>query len=213
MLDAPVTACSECPLSTQGTCAFVPRKLAAGAQLWPQGEVPREVLFIKRGVLAMSATDASGQELGAAVRGPRSLLGLEALRGQPARASVAALTDAVVCSASPAAVKQCASGEPANVSALWQLTLDELMRVERDGELRSGSAVSRVARFILVSGGVIASGQKGPFSKRHVAALLGLRPETMSRCLRQLEQDGLITSGSEVRILDEARLRSRAAGD
>ena len=222
MLDAPVPSCTECPLGATGGCAFIPRKVPAGTQLWPQGEVPRELIFVKSGLLALSATDSAGQELGAAVRGPRSLLGFESLRGQTARASVEALTDAVVCTATPTTVRQRTglqgsgfgpSAElAASASALLQLTLDELLRVERDGDLRSGSAVSRVARFVLHSGALIASGQHAPFSKRHVAALLGLRPETMSRCLRALKTAGLITSGREVRILDEPRLRELARG-
>ncbi len=221
MIDAPVASCVECPLGAQGACAFIPRKVAAGTQLWPQGDVPREVLFVKRGLLARSVIDASGQELATAVRGPRSLLGVEALRGQPARASIEALTDAVVCAASPAAVRQStglmdsgsshSAGQAANARNLWQLTLDELLRVERDGELRSGSATSRVARFLLLGGGLIVSGGHGAFSKRHVAALLGLRPETMSRCLRGLASADLIETGREVRILDEPGLRELAA--
>ncbi len=199
MIDAPVTSCEACPLGAQGTCAFVPRKVAAGTVLWPQGEVPAEVLFVKRGVLARSTIDPDGDEVATSVRGPRSLLGAEALRGQTARASVEALTDAVVCSASPSTVLQAA-----DTRTLWQLTLDELLRVERDGELRSGSAASRVARFILLSGGL------GAFSKRHVAGLLGIRPETMSRCLRGLEAEGLIAAGGEVRILDAAGLQALA---
>lgn len=222
MLDAPVHTCSECPLGSSGDCAFIPRRVPAGTQLWPQGDVPRELIFVKSGLLAMSSTDASGQELGTAVRGPRSLLGFESLRGQAARASVDALTDVAVCAATPTTVRQRtglqASGYgpsaslAASASALLQLTLDELLRVERDGDLRTGSAVSRVARFILSSGGLIASGQQAPFSKRHVAALLDLRPETMSRCLKALKTAGAIGPGRDVAILDEPMLREFARG-
>ena len=88
MLDAPIPSCTECPLGATGGCAFIPRKLPAGTQLWPQGEVPRELVFVKSGLLALSATDSAGQELGAAVRGPRSLLGFESLRGLAARSSL-----------------------------------------------------------------------------------------------------------------------------
>ena len=203
MLDAPIASCTECPLGGSGGCAFIARRVPAGTQLWLQGEVPAELVLVKSGLLAMSATDSAGQELGAAVRGPRSLLGFESLRGQQARASVEALTDTVVCTSARL---------PASASALLQLTVDELLRAGRDGDLRSGSAVSRVARFVLDSGSLIASGQHAPFSKRHVAALLGLRPETMSRCLRALKNAGVIASDRDVRILDEPRLRELARG-
>lgn len=221
MLELPVASCPECPLGTSGRCAFVPRKVPAGTQLWPQGEVPPELVFVKSGLLASSATDASGQELGAAVRGPRSLLGFEALRGQPSRSAVEALTDTVVCSATATTVKQQAGlhgvSDPGdvgpNASALLQLALDELLRVERDGDLRSGSALSRVARFVMSWGNLIASGQHAPFSKRHVATLLGLRPETLSRCFRALKTAGVISDGRDVRVLDMARLEQFAKGD
>lgn len=223
MLELPVASCPECPLGSSGRCAFVPRKVPAGTQLWPQGEVPPELVFVKSGLLASSATDAAGQELGAAVRGPRSLLGFEALRSQPSRAAVEALTDTVVCSATATTVKQHAGlngsgfGESAEIaqsaSALLQLTLDELLRVERDGDLRSGSALSRVARFVMSWGNLIASGQHAPFSKRHVATLLGLRPETLSRCFRALKAAGVISDGRDVRVLDAVRLEQFAKGD
>ena len=222
MLDAPIASCTECPLGGSGGCAFIPRKVPAGTQLWLQGEVPAELIFVKSGLLALSATDSAGQELSAAVRGPRSLLGFESLRGQAAHASVEALKDTVVCTSTPTELRQRtglqgsgfgpSAQQAASASALLQLTVDELLRSERDRDLRSGSALSRVARFVLNSGSLIASGQHAPFSKRHVAALLGLRPETMSRCLRALKTGGLITSGREVRILDEPRLRELAFG-
>lgn len=210
MLDAAITSCAECSLGAEGACPFVPRKVAAGTALWQQGEVPRELLFVKRGLLARSTSDAAGRELGTGVRGPRSLLGVEALRGQAARASIEALTDAIVCAATPQTLRQSTGAQSATTRALWQLTVDELLRVERDFELRCGAAASRVARFILLSGGLIVSGRRGAFSKRHVAALLDLRPETVSRCLRAFASDGLIAPGLEVRIIDAPGLQEIA---
>ncbi len=222
MIEHPISSCSDCPMHTNGSCAFVPRKVPAGTQLWAQGEVPREALFVKSGVLALTASDSAGQELGAAVRGPRSLLGLESLRGDPARASLQALTDTVVCGAAPATVRRSTGlqgagfGAPealaANAASLLQLTLDELARQEQDAALQRGTALSRVAHFILKGGPLIASGRQAPFSKRHVAALIGLRPETLSRCLRELESAGVITGGRKISVLDEARLREISEG-
>jgi DNA-binding MarR family transcriptional regulator len=44
-----------------------------------------------------------------------------------------------------------------------------------------------------------------------VARLLGMRPETLSRCLTRLEADGLIDASRGVRVLDAARLATVAA--
>jgi len=191
----------------------------ADTTLWAQGDVPRELLFIKQGVVALAASDADGQETVTAIRGPKSLLGLEALRNQPAPASVQTLTDAVVCSATPELVKQrtgllnseCTAAERAEQSrALLELTLDELLRVERDVGLRTGSALSRVARFLMVGGNLMESGRRAPFSKSRVAALLGLRPETMSRCLGELKSAGVITDDSRIHVNDAMALAELA---
>lgn len=224
MLEPPVTSCESCPLHRGGTCLFVPRAIDAGARVSLQGEVPREVSFVKEGVLALSTTDAAGEELMAGVRGPRSMLGLEALRGQPSRASSVALTDAVLCSIDAATLRastglesggSAAAPNPLQAqaaSALLTVVLDELEATQRDADLRTGTAISRVARFILAYARVMRPNSKVAFSKRHVAALLDIRPETMSRCLKALAGDGLIRSEPRVEVLDEVRLAEVARG-
>jgi CRP-like cAMP-binding protein len=222
MLETPVSSCGACPLGSSGSCQFVPRSVESGTRLGMQGEVPREVVFVKEGVLALSATDAAGHELMAGVRGPRGMIGLEALKGHPSRASVVALTDAVVCSVDAGHLRATAgldSARPATspqvavtASALLQVTLDELDATQRDADLRSGPALTRVARFILAYSRVMRPNSKVAFSKRHVAALLDVRPETMSRCLKKLVDDGLIVSEPRVEVRDEARLAEVARG-
>lgn len=101
MLDSPVHGCSDCPLNSQGRCPFVARRVPAGTTLWSQSDVPREIVFVKDGLVSITANDATGHEVMSAVRGPRALLGFEALRNRPARGAVDALTDVQVCSAEP----------------------------------------------------------------------------------------------------------------
>ena len=54
-------------------------------------------------------------------------------------------------------------------------------------------------------------GKKSAFSKAHVAALLGIRPETLSRCLRKLSEEGLI-GADRLEVIDEAALAEVARG-
>lgn len=224
MLEKPVTSCDACPLHRAGSCLFVPRTVEAGTRVSLQGEVPREVAFVKEGVLALSSTDAAGEELMAGVRGPRAVLGLEALRGQASRSSSVALTDAVLCSIDAGTLRSSSGLDASSTSAtpnplvaqtaasLLSVVLDELDATQRDADLRTGSAISRVARFILAYARVMRPNSKVAFSKRHVAALLDIRPETMSRCLKALAGDGLIRSEPRVEVLDEARLAEVARG-
>ncbi|MEW6432607.1 MAG: Crp/Fnr family transcriptional regulator [Myxococcota bacterium] len=223
MLENPVHECHDCPLNSGGRCPFVNRRIPAGTTLWSQGDVPRELVFVKDGLVSLTSNDATGHEVLSAVRGPRALLGFEALRNQPARGAVDALTDVQVCSAEPTTVRHwvglaegAASPPTRDVSAsattLLNLALDELDRTARDIDLRSGPALSRVARFLLASSKLIDAGRQAPFSKQHVAQLLGIRAETMSRCLKKLQTAGLIESGRTVKIRDTERLAEVARG-
>ena len=211
MLQAAVHSCSECPLGDKGSCRFKPRRLGSGARLWAQGEDEVPLLFVKEGVLGVSASDAGGRELVAGVRGPRSMLGLEGLRGQVARGTVVALTDAVVCSITATALKAQMSLD--ETKTLLDFALDELSQATRDSDLRTGPALSRVARFLLRYGSLLMPGRRAPFSKRHVAALLDVRPETMSRALRSLTEAGLISSARSIQIRDAVRLEAVSRGD
>lgn len=210
MLRPTVPSCAVCALGATGSCRFKPRTVAAGTQLWLQGAERPPLLFVKDGVLSVSTTDGSGRELAAGVRGPQSMLGLESVRGEPARAAVATLTRATVCSLPPGTLGY---PEPREAATLLDFALDELAETARDAELRAGPALSRVARFFLRSAELLAPGRRAPFSKRHVAALLDVRPETMSRCLRTLEEAKVISTGRAVRVLDPARLEAIARGE
>jgi CRP-like cAMP-binding protein len=222
MLDQPVHECAECPLNANGRCVFVARKLSAGTAIWGQGDVPREVVFVKDGLLSITSSDSTGHEVMSAVRGPRSLLGFEGLRIQPSRGSVDAITDVQVCTADANMVRQWVGldqtsqgqrdGSTSSATSLLSLALDELDRTARDIDLRSGPALARVARFLLASAKLIDAGRQAPFSKQHVAQLLGIRAETMSRCLKKLQTAGLIESGRAVRIRDTDRLGEVARG-
>jgi CRP/FNR family cyclic AMP-dependent transcriptional regulator len=209
MLEAPIQTCSECPLPAAGRCPFVARKLRAGQRLWMQGDVPTELCLVRDGLLALSSTEPSGTETLSTVRGPRALVGMDALHARPSPVSVEALTDATVCAADAATVQRWL-GPSTPVLAMLNLALEELSRTARDLNFRSGPSLARVARFLLAYARLIDGGRQTPFSKQHVARILGMRAETLSRCLRQLVDDHLIVSGRHVAILETDRLHQVA---
>ncbi|MDP1917536.1 MAG: Crp/Fnr family transcriptional regulator [Myxococcales bacterium] len=211
MLEESVTRCSECAVGAASPCPFTTRKVRAGEQLWLQGDVPQEVLFVRDGLLSISTTEPSGSESLSAVRGPRSLLGTESLASRPAHSSVEALTDSTVCTSPPSALKQWV-GPTTPAASLVGLLVDENARAARDTNLRSGPSLARLARFLLEFAKLVDAGRKAPFSKQHVARILGMRAETLSRCLRQLVDMGVIESGRHVRVKDPVRLGIMAQG-
>lgn len=211
MFEQPVHTCHECALNGSGRCPFVSRKVKAGQTFWMQGDVPRELFFVKEGMVTLSSTEPSGTETLSTVRGPRALIGSEALQGRPSPVNVEALTDVTICAADTNTVQRW-MGPPSPSATLLNLTLEELNRNARDLNFRSGPSLARVARFLLEYAKLIDAGRQAPFSKQHVARLLGMRAETLSRCLRQLVDDKLIESGRHVAILEPEKLSQVARG-
>ncbi|MBL8939256.1 MAG: Crp/Fnr family transcriptional regulator [Archangium sp.] len=211
MVDEPVARCSDCAVSATGRCPFTSRRVVAGERLWMQGDIPKEVVFVREGLLSVSTTEPSGTESLSAVRGPRSLLGTESLSSHPAHASVEALTDSTVCTTPPSQLQQWV-GPQTPAASLVGLLVDEHARNARDTNLRTGPSLARLARFLLDFAKLVDAGRKAPFSKQHVARILGMRAETLSRCLRQLVDSGIIDSGRHVRVKDTSRLAVIARG-
>jgi CRP-like cAMP-binding protein len=211
MFKEPVDQCSTCDLGRTGSCPFTPRSIGRDAVVSTQGQVADEVGFVKSGILVMSSVGTAGEEQRVSVRGPRSVVGLEALEGQGAAEEVRALTDVVLCRSDVPRVKRWASAGPA-ANALLQLAIGEMGLRRAEVDLRQGQAMTRVARFALAYANLVESGRGKHFSKERVARMLGMRPETFSRILRKLSDQKLIDSKIGIQVLDAPALQRIAAG-
>lgn len=82
-------------------------------------------------------------------------------------------------------------------------------------QLQAHSASQRLANFLL--GLVPAEGAEAdlhlPIDKGLIAARLGMKPETLSRALAALREEGLEVSGERVRVPDVQHLRRLASSD
>ena len=71
-------------------------------------------------------------------------------------------------------------------------------------QLKAASGTQRVAGFILA----LAEGHEDgtefhiPYEKQTIASMLGIKPETLSRAFRRLEEHGLIVRGQNARIVN-----------
>jgi len=209
MLKRNVHQCTDCELHVAGRCIFAPRTVPPDTLIAQQGEVPTVVSFVRQGVVSASTVTASGDVTGASVRGPRSMLGLEALRNLPSQAELRAVTEVGLCSA-PLSTVNSWLGPDSAARRLFELALDEVLEQRRDASFRSGTAESRVARFTIVCAELVGRGHAAPISKNRVAGLLGIRPETLSRVLTSFAERGYIENSSGIKLRDVAALRARA---
>ena len=211
---APVTDCASCSLgiASSGRCRFTPSAREAGGSLCAQGERPRTVYFIKEGFVALSAVSPKGSELVLALRGPTSLLCAEAMTNEPSALEVRALSRVKLCGIAGDAMSQWVGPERSPGRVVIDLLLAE-SRMQRDEvNFRQGDCMSRVARFALAHAKFLAD-RPNAVRKQVVARLLGMRPETLSRCLTRLEQEGVLDASRGVKVIDHRRLAAIAMED
>jgi CRP-like cAMP-binding protein len=128
------------------------------------------------------------------LKGPGSVLGLEALLGSDYRSTARAETDAKVCVMQAERFRDWVATTPALALALLRRCVDE--STSPASRNVRGSSLARVAAYVLKA----APSETGPALRampttprwRVVADLLDMRPETLSRCLERLETMGAL---------------------
>jgi len=210
--DAAVSSCAICPLGrlTRARCPFTPLQRPAQAIICREGEHHPAVYWIRDGLVLLGTVEARGSERSLTFRGPRNLLCVEALRDEASACEARALSLVKLCSCSAAELLSAIATDGSVAHAFVDLLLAELKNRWSDEQWRSGSSLSRVAHFVLAYG---ADQSVLPFFQKQIAAgLLGMRPETFSRCIRQLTSAQVIgTDWRHLAILDRQRLETLAA--
>ncbi len=212
-MNGTIQDCRTCPLGAAavGRCPFTPSRLAAGVVLCAQGARQPSAYFVREGLLALRTVDADGAESWLAMRGARSLL-YAGPPGQPSPCELRTVTEVRVCSASAEALNAWMGPPDSPARALLELLLEELERSRQELVWRSGDSPARLARFILAAREEAAAPPPPLPPKQLVARALGMRPETLSRCLRRFIDRGLVTEKPTLRVLDRAGLAAVASG-
>ena len=182
---------------------------AANSFLFEEGGEPDFVYGLIEGSVALLSDSSDGAAVietfssGETVLLPASLLGLPyLLSGRATTDGQCLLIPATKLRAmidiDVALAAQCAR----TLSRHWRLLVGQIK------ELKTQNAVQRLARFLVTQSGT----QSGPCtvtlgtSKKDVAKMLGIAPETLSRALKKLHLHGVETHGETVVIASIERL-------
>jgi CRP-like cAMP-binding protein len=211
---APVNDCGACTLgiASQGRCRLTPATRETGATLCAQGERPRTVFFVKEGFVSLSAVSPRGSEVQLTLRGPASLLCTEAMQSDPSPYEVKTISRVKLCAIPGDQMSSWVGPDRSPARAVLDLLLSEGKLQRDEVNYRQGDCLARVARFALAHARFLAD-RPNAVRKQVVARLLGMRPETLSRCLTRLERDGVVDASRGVRVLDPRRLASIAMED
>jgi CRP-like cAMP-binding protein len=206
--------CQTCRLGVASlpySCPFHELRRPAGSVLVQQDERSHWVWYLRRGQVVLGSTSESGGDLSCAVRGPDTLLGIENLVGHPVPYQISALTDVVLCALEAAAFREWVGTLGTPMGAVLELALREAGRRVAERHALEGTAVRRVARFLVQRHEADGSGEALHTPQHVLAHILGMRPETLSRALARLRELGVIGAGRGVRVVDNDQLR-RLAG-
>lgn len=191
----------------------VPREFKKGEVIFHEGDVAPGIFIVGRGLVRIYKLAATGKEHVLHLAGPGMTFAEVAVFGGfpcPATAEAVENTECVLLPAEPLSKalredhRLCL--QILSSMALWVRSLVSLLEgiVLRD-------AVGRVAGYLLQvhsqQGATIAL----PGLKKHIASHLNLTSETLSRTLRQLREDKLITETQKGLVIDDLRGLQRIA--
>jgi len=189
------------------------RTMAPGAVLLKRGSTPAWVMYVESGRVALGVMEGEALEhqLGE-VEGPFWLEATAAVLNLPSVVDAVAETEVILRRVPLAKFRQSLAAMPVAARTVLQdvaiahrrQTELAVSRLAKDAEARCAEWLLRHAKL----------GEKGVLAvllqqrKRLIAAQLGIAPETLSRVLRHLREQSLISgTGRVLNVLDPGGLR------
>jgi len=177
------------------------RTVAAGTVLFQQEEPAEICFYLERGEVALRRVSRSGNEVEIARAGEGEWFGEVILFAESAfPAQAIAIRDSVVVKFQRKAILE--ASDPEVRSYFLTLLANKCLKLnKRIEQLTIMDTKERLARFIIdLCPGQAAGCKEGrtacsfrlPRKKREIAVELGMAPETLSRTLRQMEEEGYI---------------------
>ena len=184
------------------TRSFTRRKLDTGAVLYHQGAASDGIYCVSRGLIALRNFGPDGGSSLLRLVYPGELIGYRAfLTGREHRTEAQALLPSRVCVVAQRDAKQVVQACPAVLARLAERCADELdLCHERIQEAARLSNKTRLARLLdqLMSAHGEEEGSlwrmRLPISRQDLADILGVQPETLSRLMKHLQDEGRLRS-------------------
>jgi CRP/FNR family transcriptional activator FtrB len=179
--------------------------IPAGGLIIQQDQQVTSFTIISHGLVDLTRVEEQ-REFGVLLLSARDvLLPAAALFAEPSLVSARALTDTSVCSISVDLIKSALASSPqlstnllAVTSGQWRMSVRNVLDVScRSASQRAGAFLLR-----LVDLQANCDAPTLPFSKRDLAARLGITAETLSRVLQTLAEEGLHLRGRAIIVRD-----------
>lgn len=192
------------------------QRFAAQKLVFSESERPTDLQIVLGGIVDLSCRYDGREKTALLLSAGDILIPAAALFNEPYLVGARALTSTRILMIDAEAVRHEAERTPALafefakvIAGQWRVA----MRIILDLKCRSPS--ERLAAFLLrlhdaTQPGTIA---EIPFSKRQLAARIGMQPETLSRTLQTLAANGLYLRGRQIVLLDRTKAESFCGPD
>ena len=188
----------------------------AGEHVFREGDPFEAIAAVRAGTVKTCVTDRDGHEHVLGFHFPGEVIGLNAIDGPRYPCDAIALDTVMLCKFSFPKISVLAAKVPGVQRELFRLLSRDIGRAA----LLAGdwSADQRVAAFLLgmsrrlAARGFSATRFQLTMARTDIANYLRLAPETVSRVLRRMQDDGILAvDRREVELLDQDRIDALAA--
>jgi CRP/FNR family transcriptional regulator len=195
------------------------RVVTRGAALFHSGDAFDSVYAIRTGFFKVRVLSEGGREQITGFKLSGDLLGMSGVCANTHTADAIALEDSQVCVIPFAELERLARDFPRLQHHVHRLMSREIVLSQGAMLLSNLSADERVASFLvdltrrLQLRGFSPSSLVLRMTREEIGTYLGLRLETVSRCLSRLQAEGVLqVRDRQVNVLDAARLQQAACG-
>lgn len=188
---------------------FSRKELEPGHVLFKQGDENRGVFCVSSGLIALRSHHIDGTSTLMRLAYPGEIIGYRSFLGQhPHQTEARALLASRICTVTQNTAARVVRHNPESLRRLAGRCVAEIDRnheriiatATRSNKARLADLLQRLMRAHGKAEGEMLH-MRLPLSRMDLADLIGVKPETMSRLVKRLEQDGVFAfSGREVRM-------------
>jgi CRP/FNR family transcriptional regulator len=192
-----------------------------GETLFGQGEENRGVFCVRSGLAGLRRSDEHGNSAILRLARPGDLLGYPAFLGKKNHPNTAeVLTKSTICFIEASKLRWILARNPRLMESFVQRALTDLSRTEANcASLLTAGLRCRLFHLILIfyesHGAKLGEGNYAvdlPVQRKDLAALLGAKPESISRLISRLDEEGLVRfEGRRVAFSDLGSLTTAVA--
>ncbi|WP_417588129.1 Crp/Fnr family transcriptional regulator [Pararhodobacter oceanensis] len=203
------------------TRGFTRRNLQRGQVLFLQGDENRAVYCVSSGLIALRAHHEDGRSTLLRLAYPGDIIGYRSfLEGRSHRTEARALLPSRVCTVGQRDAQRVIGSTPAVMARLTSRCIAEIDRnhariiasATASGQDRLADILTRLMRAHGTDTGAEFT-MRLPVSRRDLADLLGVQPETISRLIKRLQEGGqMLASGRQI-TMPRKMLDVQAAAD